>query len=365
MVGMIQGGLVSWQDMGEERFGVITELTGHQVTVQFDDFDDVRIFRRAPQVVRRVEVSGSVRRVSTGEIGVVQGLSNAEPPRWNVAIGSQVKVIQERDLRPHILLDPANRLRNGMVGTPCQFWLAMTAHAYRLDALDRDLIALGQSSVDLKPHQVSVVHRVITGYPHRFLLCDEVGLGQDHRGRCDPQRTARSESRRPRAHRRPAQPDAPVAVRAEDQVQRDVLDHQQRDREVSAQPARSRQPTRSSTSTVPSCRARGSPTGSGAASRASLDWDMVIVDEAHHARVRYRGDKVERTQSLPGGRAARLARGVLQTLGPLPHRNADADSTSSEIYGLIELLDPALFPTLAHFTNNATRSRASTLWCRT
>ena len=128
---MIQGGLVSWQDMGEERFGVVTELTGHQVTVQFDDFDDVRIFKRSLQIVRRVELSGSVRRVSTGEIGVVQGLSNAEPPRWNVAFASQVTVVQEKDLRPHILLDPANRLRSGMLGRPWQFWLALTAHAYR------------------------------------------------------------------------------------------------------------------------------------------------------------------------------------------------------------------------------------------
>src|SRR5690606_29904347 len=31
---------------------------------------------------------------------------------------------------------------------------------------------------DLKPHQVGVVHRVISSYPHRFLLCDEVGLGK-------------------------------------------------------------------------------------------------------------------------------------------------------------------------------------------
>ena len=118
MVGMIQGGLVSWPDMSEERFGVVTDLTGHQVTVQFDDFDDVRIFKRSLQIVRRVELSGSVRRVSTGEIGVVQGLSNAEPPRWNVAFASQVTVVQEKDLRPHILLDPANRLRSGMLGSP-------------------------------------------------------------------------------------------------------------------------------------------------------------------------------------------------------------------------------------------------------
>src|SRR5215469_16438683 len=45
-------------------------------------------------------------------------------------------------------------------------------------ALTNDLMSLGQSHVDLKPHQVSVVKRVISRHPRRYLLCDEVGLGK-------------------------------------------------------------------------------------------------------------------------------------------------------------------------------------------
>ena len=59
-----------------------------------------------------------------------------------------------------------------------RFSLAVTARRYEIEQLTNDLVSLGESRVDIKPHQVSVVHRVITNYPHRFLLCDEVGLGK-------------------------------------------------------------------------------------------------------------------------------------------------------------------------------------------
>lgn len=353
MVGMTPGGLVSWQDMGEERFGVITELTGHRVTVQFDDFDDVRIFRRAPQVVRRVELSGSVRRVSTGEIGVVQGLSNAEPPRWNVAIRSQVKVVQERDLRPHILLDPANRLRNGMLGTPRQFWLAMTAHAYRLGALDRDLIALGESRIDLKAHQVSVVHRVISAYPHRFLLCDEVGLGKTiEAGVILKELRARKAADRvlivvPPNLMRQWQYELKTKFNETFSiVNSETASYLRNQHGADTNPFEHVDSAIVSSSWITS--------GEWSTLASGLDWDLVIVDEAHHARVRYLGDKVDRTQ---------LYRVVEQLVSPQAFSKRSAlfltatpmQLDASEIYGLIELLDPALFPTLAHFTNHRDR----------
>jgi ATP-dependent helicase HepA len=54
----------------------------------------------------------------------------------------------------------------------------VTARRHELEQLTNELVSLGQSRVDIKPHQVSVAHRVVTNYPHRFLLCDEVGLGK-------------------------------------------------------------------------------------------------------------------------------------------------------------------------------------------
>ncbi|MBC9820518.1 helicase-related protein [Terrabacter sp. MAHUQ-38] len=339
--------------MGEERFGVITELTGHHVTVQFDDFDDVRIFRRAPQIVRRVELSGSVRRVTTGEIGVVQGLSNAEPPRWNVAVGSHVTVVQEKDLRPHILMDPANRLRNGMVGTPRQFWLALTAHAHHLEALNRDLIALGESRIDLKPHQVSVVHRVISAYPHRFLLCDEVGLGKTiEAGVILKELRARKGA------------DRVLIVVPPNLMRQWQYELKTKFNEtfsiINSETARYLR-NQHGADTNPFEHIKSSIVSSSWITTrewnrlaTAVDWDLVIVDEAHHARVRYIGNKVERTK---------LYRVVEQLVSPQTFSKRSAlfltatpmQLDPGEIYGLIELLDPALFPTLGHFTNHRDR----------
>ena len=113
-----RGCLVSWQDGADEHCGVVTGLTGQQVTVQFDGFEDVRIFKRSADVVRRVDLGGSIRRVSTGEIGTIQTQESADPPRWQVSFGDTVTTVQERDLRPHVLLDPASRLRSGTLGAP-------------------------------------------------------------------------------------------------------------------------------------------------------------------------------------------------------------------------------------------------------
>src|SRR4029079_5479018 len=41
-----------------------------------------------------------------------------------------------------------------------------------------ELSSLSNSRVEIKEHQVGVLHRVATSYPHRFLLADEVGLGK-------------------------------------------------------------------------------------------------------------------------------------------------------------------------------------------
>jgi ATP-dependent helicase HepA len=350
---MIEGGLVSWQDMSEERFGVVTDLTGHQVTVQFDDFDDVRIFKRSLQIVRRVELTGSVRRVSTGEVGVVQGLSNAEPPRWNVAFASQVTVVQEKDLRPHILLDPANRLRSGMLGSPWQFWLALTAHAYRTEALNRDLIALGESRIDLKPHQVSVVHRVISAYPHRFLLCDEVGLGKTiEAGVILKELRARKSADRvlivvPPNLMRQWQYELKTKFNETFSIiNSETAKYLRNQHGADTNPFEHINSAIVSSSWI--------TTGDWSRLATTVDWDLVIVDEAHHARVRYSGNRVERT---------RLYRVVDQLVSPQAFSKRSTlfltatpmQLDPGEIYGLIELLDPALFPTLGHFTNHRDR----------
>ena len=77
----------------------------------------------------------------------------------------------------------------------------------------------------------------------------------------------------------------------------------------------------------------------------------MIVDEAHHARIQYRGNKIERTQ---------LYRVVEQLASPdrfskrsvLFLTATPMQLDVGEIYGLVELLDPALFPTMQHFRDH-------------
>jgi SNF2 family DNA or RNA helicase len=125
-----------------------------------------------------VELAGMVKRLSTGSVGLVHRLATSIPPRWEVLFEGRLVIVAEADLRPHVLDDPRSRLLDGRFGSARQFALAVTARRYEIEELTNDLISLGEARVDIKAHQVSVVHRVITNYPHRFLLCDEVGLGK-------------------------------------------------------------------------------------------------------------------------------------------------------------------------------------------
>ena len=84
----------------------------------------------------------------------------------------------EMTLRPAVLDDPIQRLHAKQVGTAEQFNLRSVAADLWTRHLHDSLVSLAHARVDLKPHQVSVVHRVISSYPHRFLLSDEVGLGK-------------------------------------------------------------------------------------------------------------------------------------------------------------------------------------------
>src|SRR5205807_1303117 len=81
---------------------------------------------------------------------------------------------------------------------------------------------------------------------------------------------------------------------------------------------------------------------------AESAWDMVIVDEAHHARVRRSGARREETglyrvvRDLASPDAFSKRAALFLTATPM---QLDA----GELYSLIEMLDPALFPTEEQF----------------
>jgi superfamily II DNA or RNA helicase len=82
---------------------------------------------------------------------------------------------------------------------------------------------------------------------------------------------------------------------------------------------------------------------------------MVVVDEAHHARLRRWGNKTQTTQlynlvrrlAAPDHFASRAV--LLLTATPM-------QLETHELYSLVELVDPALFPTEEHFERNSQRA---------
>jgi ATP-dependent helicase HepA len=86
--------------------------------------------------------------------------------------------MMEAGLRPAVLKDPVQRLRTGKPGEPRRLALRSTAARYAFANRYDEFTSLENSRIEARPHQISVAYRVVSSYPHRFLLCDEVGLGK-------------------------------------------------------------------------------------------------------------------------------------------------------------------------------------------
>ncbi|SOD73491.1 SNF2 domain-containing protein [Jatrophihabitans sp. GAS493] len=344
---LIPGALACWPSAPGSPIGVVVEVATQQVRVMFDGVEEPQAFSVHAQVIERVLLTGMVRRASTGAIGMVQGMTTVSPPRWQVLIDNRLVTVAEADLRPHVLEDPRSRMLAGRFGTARQFYLAVTARRYENEQATNDLVSLGESRVDLKPHQVSVVHRVVTSYPHRYLLCDEVGLGKTiEAGMVLKELRARGTAVRC------------LVVSPPNLIRQWQFELKSKFNEtfsiINSQTVKYLRETQ---------RYEGNPfdayesvivssawiTGPEWAKLATQsDWDMVVVDEAHHARARITGNRREETllyrvvRDLVSPAAFSKRAALFLTATPM-------QLDSRELYSLVELLDPALFPTVEHF----------------
>ena len=347
-----EGSLVRWPMAPGCPTGVVRSYGGGLVSVLFDGEDEPKLFSASASVLERVLLTGMVKRISTEDVGVIQGMTTAAPPRWHVFIESRVITIAEVDLRPHVLDDPRSRTEEGRFDSARQFALAVTARRYEIEQLTNDLVSLGESRVDLKPHQVSVVHRVVSDYPHRFLLCDEVGLGKTiEAGLVLKELRARGGAARC------------IAIVPPNLVRQWQFELKSKFNETfsilnsdTVRYLKSSQgydgnPFEKFDSVIVSSRwISGAPWSK---LMAEVPWDMVVVDEAHHARVRIAGKKREET---------RLYRAVRAVVSPEAFSKRAAlfltatpmQLDSEELYSLVEMLDPALFPTAQHFERHRT-----------
>ena len=351
---IIEGALVRWRHSDPPVLGrVLPAPSAREVRVKWDDPEAPPRFARdaAPDQLERVSLfpGMQVRRASDDQPGVVLGEVPGERPRWRVLFLSSPgspTVVLEGDLRPDDALDPAGRMKNRQIGSTARFNLALATRHYLLEHLHNDLVCLGAARVDLKPHQVSVVHRVVTSYPHRFLLCDEVGLGKTIEAGMVLKEL------RARGHAQRALVIAPANLTRQWQfelkskfnetfsiINTDTVRH------VRNQGHRGNPFEQFDSVIVSSSWVTGERWSDLV---RQCDWDMIIVDEAHHARGPRDRNKQAPTRLYqlirdladPGSFGNRAV--LLLTATPM-------QLAESELYSLIEILDPALFPTFDHF----------------
>ena len=350
---LVRGALVQWT-MGN-GYGVVVAMDERMITVRWDAEGIPTQFAAADPPLSRVDLMGKpVCRRSTGEdVAVLNPVAGAMPV-WHCRIypksGSpMMSNVAEEDLRPLPITDPIERFRTGDIGSMKKYRLQEVTRWYRVQHLHDDLVSLGQVQVDIKPHQVSVVHKVISDYPHRFLLCDEVGLGKTiEAGMALKELRARGGAQRV------------LAIVPPNLVRQWQFEMKTKFNEsfsvlntntvrYLANEGFGGNPFTYSDSVL--CSANWVANPQRAKECAAVDWDFIIVDEAHHAR------------SHPDGSTTRLYE-LVRDLAPSQHINrrgmllltaTPMQMNTHELYSLVELLNPTLFPSPEEFERHRRR----------
>lgn len=343
---LIEGCLVEWA-AHPGAYGILKSRQGRRAEVVWDPGVEL-----SPLVtldsgnLRRAELPPMVVRVDTAEAGILtETVDGSQPPRWKVMFLTGTRTIAESALRPNRDLDAPTKIRNGELGSYKKLRLALVTRRNRIAHLHDDLVCLGSTRLDVLPHQVGVVHRVVTSYPHRFLLCDEVGLGKTiEAGMVLKELRTRGLAQRT------------LIVVPPNLVRQWQFELKSKFNETFAI-LNSRtvrylgdaerfdgNPFTRYDSVLVSAAWVTDPKWAEMA--AEVDWDMVVIDEAHHARSRADGSSTTRLYKLVreladpehlGERAA-----LFLTATPM-------QLDTHELYSLVEMLDPALFPTEEHF----------------
>lgn len=347
---VVAGNLVRWTAGAGSGIGVVTavERSGKQLHVRFDNGDE-QIFAWPNDALERVmfDPGDDVQLVTDEEVGVVSSLSEVDGTIFygiNLPGGTR-KTVGEDRVRRAVLTDPVELMRRGQLDSARSVNLRLAATRLLFAHQFDELSSLSNSRVEIKQHQVGVLHRVATSYPHRFLLADEVGLGKTiEAGLILKELKARGMARRTLVL-------APSGI-----VSQWQFELKTKFNETFAQLDKRTIPGLEATNpgenpwalydNVITSTSYACWTDKRAREIALADWDMVIVDEAHHAR---------RTQgNLAGTRFYRL----VQQLASPEHANSRAmlfltatpmQLHPFELYSLLELLDPTLFASYEDF----------------
>lgn len=340
------GRVVVWNGLA----GVVEDFDGDRVRVRFDDGETL-LFNagEAPLEAVLFGVGDLVER-GDGARGVVIEVMPDATGACRVQFPDGQSVLPDGALRPAVDDDPVSRARSASWGSARSFNARAVAEEYWLANRYSPLVALSQSRVDLMPHQVFVAHRVADDYPHRFMLCDEVGLGKTiEAGILIKELRARGQAARvlvlvPAGLQRQWQFELKTKFNETFAIYNSsTLRHLSQNVDATS-------PWTEHPSVIVS-HSWASHTEQRRHEIASVPWDMVIVDEAHHARSRRSGQKTTYTNLY------RLVAGLIAT--PEAARRAVLLLTASpmqldrqELYSMVEMLNPTLFTSEKDFTSH-------------
>ena len=280
-----------------------------------------------------IAVNEQVRRISTGELGVVVDIDGEFCDVVFATSGRASLHISDIEPAPS---DAMSKLRRGELSAHPEYGLRVQAryleHAYRYD----ELSGLSNARVEPKLHQVFVAHRVGKKPRPRMILADEVGLGKTiEAGLILKEQIARGLADRiliispaslqyqwlyemaSKFNEEFTIIDGPTAR----MLERDGSNPWTKFDRVITSVHLARREDR-------------------ALQLIEAPWDIVVFDEAHHVRRRYEGpDRVRATQ------AYRLADDLKELVDGLLLLTATPMQLHPfELYSLIELVEPGLYP---------------------
>jgi SNF2 family DNA or RNA helicase len=352
----VEGNMVTSDVYPELGVGTIEGARGNQIRVRFHKGgDSLRTCAAGELRPYRYDLNAIVFSRTEGSYGIVQSKRESNGlVTYQVLIGPKRKAIPEFDIMPvPPASDPFDLLRQGQLGNLDTFLLSYQArrlqYAYSYD----ELVSLSNARIELFPHQVFVAHRALSNYPHRFLLADEVGLGKTiEAGLILKELRARDAARRV------------LIITPAGLVPQWVDELRKKFNEDF---------TRLDSVTFAAHAALHGPEGVWQAHDsivtsmhflrsheeyidllAQQEWDLIVIDEAHHMR-RYldRGGRDRSRNTTAAYRMAERLQGrttalLLLTATPLQLH-------SYELFSLVELLDPTLFPTFDDFERYRTQ----------
>jgi SNF2 family DNA or RNA helicase len=337
---IVLGALVMWGP--HDQLGVVQSLQsdgdGTTAEIGFDD-GSMKLIKTEAGVLKRVRLSiGDQVMRDNGQVGVIlESVTAGDYPTWKVAFPGEVTSVAELGIRPAVIQDPLDRVRRGQLGTADDFNLRSTAADYWFSNQHSALVSLAHARVDLKSHQV---------YPHRFMLCDEVGLGKTiEAAMIIKELRARGQAQRvlilvPPGLTRQWQFELKSKFNESFAFYNAATVRYLKDKGASN--------VWMANDSIIASQTWASWTQDRQREISEVPWDMVVIDEAHHARSRKQG-RTTRITKLYGLVSELVARPEAARRAVLLITATPLQLEHYELYSLCDMLNPILFASAEDF----------------